>query len=120
MVRTTLTRRGSAVDRIAREVLDRLVRRIIEAYRPARILLFGSHAAGQASKDSDLDLLVVKNTDEPPFARRVTLRRLCRDPQRRIPVDFLVVTPTELEERLAAGDPFLTAIVEQGREVYAA
>jgi predicted nucleotidyltransferase len=41
------------------EALARLTRLLVEAARPKRIILFGSEARGQASEDSDLDLLVV-------------------------------------------------------------
>jgi predicted nucleotidyltransferase len=41
------------------EVLDELVRRLVEAVHPTRIILFGSAARGEMRKDSDLDVLVV-------------------------------------------------------------
>ena len=44
---------------VAREVLDEVVRRIVETVHPRRIILFGSAARGAMSRDSDLDLLVV-------------------------------------------------------------
>jgi predicted nucleotidyltransferase len=47
-------------------VLAEIVRRLVEAYRPERIYLFGSVARGEAGPDSDYDLLVVVPDDAPP------------------------------------------------------
>ncbi len=46
--------------------LAELVRRLVEAYEPERIYLFGSHARGDAGADSDYDLLVVVPEAAPP------------------------------------------------------
>ncbi len=43
----------------ARQELDEVVRRLVSAYKPQRIYLFGSHARGDETDDSDFDLLVV-------------------------------------------------------------
>ncbi len=53
--------------------LKEALRRLISAYRPERIYLFGSHARGDAGQDSDLDLLVVVPDDAPPERRRSRL-----------------------------------------------
>ena len=45
------------------EVLDEIVRRIVAAVAPERIILFGSAARGSMGPDSDLDLLVIKSGD---------------------------------------------------------
>jgi predicted nucleotidyltransferase len=53
--------------------LQEIVRRLVEAYRPERIYLFGSHARGDAGPDSDLDLLVIVADDADPRRRRSRL-----------------------------------------------
>lgn len=53
--------------------LAEIVRRLVEAYRPELIYLFGSHARGQAGPDSDYDLLVVVSDHAPPEQRRSRL-----------------------------------------------
>lgn len=50
-------------------VLAEIVRRLVEAYRPERIYLFGSRARGQVSPDSDYDLLIVVPDDAAPDRR---------------------------------------------------
>src|ERR1035438_6195428 len=54
-------------------VLAEVVRRLLEAYRPEYIYLFGSVARGEAGPDSDYDLLLVVPDDAPPERRRSRL-----------------------------------------------
>ena len=100
-------------------VLQQLVRRLVESYQPQQLILFGSLAYGEPDEDSDIDLLIVKGTTESPLERRVRVRQLVADPQRRIPFSPLVLTPDELARRLAAGDAFYQEIVRRGRVLYA-
>jgi predicted nucleotidyltransferase len=103
-----------------RATLDKIVHTLTQEYKPRQIILYGSRAYGAAGQASDIDLLIVKDSKASPYRRMVQVRRLLRDPQRRIPVDLLVVTPAELKERLARGDQFLRTIVAQGEVLYAA
>lgn len=100
-------------------VLQEIVTHLVKDYKPNQIILFGSFARGNAHSDSDIDLLIVKETDESPLERRVHVRRLAFQPERRIPFSPLVLTPAELEQRLALGDPFYRGILRQGRVLYA-
>ena len=102
----------------AKRDLERLLRKLIENYSPQQIFLFGSYAYGQPDPDSDLDLLIVKETTKTPFQRRVEVGRIVQDKTRRTPIQPLVITPKELDERLQSGDPFLTEIVEKGEKLY--
>lgn len=101
------------------KTLQEIVTHLITDYEPTRIILFGSFARGDAHRDSDIDLLIVKETDESPLERRVHVRRLVAQPERRIPFSPLVLTPAELEQRLALGDPFYRDILRQGKVLYA-
>jgi predicted nucleotidyltransferase len=101
-------------------VLDSIVDKLAREYQPRQVILYGSQARGTPDRGSDIDLLIVKDSHLSPYKRIVYVRRLLRDPQRRIPLDLLVVTPAELEERLERGDQFLQTIVSQGQVLYAA
>jgi HEPN domain-containing protein/predicted nucleotidyltransferase len=96
--------------------LEQLVQRIIEGYNPDRIIVFGSHARGRAREGSDVDLLIVKETEKRPIDRRVEVERLVSD--RAIPLDILVYTPRELRELYALGSPFVEEVIETGRVLY--
>jgi len=88
--------------------------KIKQEYRAERVILFGSHARGDATEDSDVDLLVVAPTKERFFERMASVRRLIRDLRDGLPVSPIVLTPVELEKRRQAGDPFVREILETG------
>ena len=90
---------------------------IARDFRPERIILFGSHAYGEPTPDSDVDLLVVM-----PFEGRHTRQAIRMLTQLNVltPIDLLVRTPEQVEERLAMGDFFMREILEQGKVMYEA
>jgi type I restriction enzyme M protein len=90
--------------------------RIVKAFDPVKIVLFGSYAWGTPRKDSDLDLLVIMESDESEVKRVVKVSRLFED--RMFPMDILVKTPKEIEERLRIGDYFYKEILEKGLMLY--
>jgi predicted nucleotidyltransferase len=100
--------------------IERIVKRIAEGYQPAKVILFGSHAWGQPTEDSDIDLLIVKETSDRFIDRWAKVRELIADPTRRIPVEPIVMTPEELDRRIARGDQFFQRIVTDGKLLYAA
>jgi predicted nucleotidyltransferase len=103
-----------------RALRNKIVNTLIREYRPDRIILYGSQVYGIPNQVSDIDLLIIKDSQASPYQRVVQVRRLLRDPKRRVPVDLLVITPGELKERLEKGDQFLQTIISQGEVLYAA
>lgn len=95
------------------EIVDRL-----KEYKPQKVILFGSYAYGEPAEDSDIDLLIVKNTDKRPIDRWIEVKRLLRDRSRTIPVSPLVYTEKELQERIALKDFFIEEIFEKGDILY--
>jgi len=91
----------------------------VEGYCPLKVILFGSHAYGEPSDDSDIDLLIVKDTAERFIDRWVAVQELIADSERRTPVEPIVVTPEELHQRLTRGDQFFQEIVVKGKVLYA-
>lgn len=90
--------------------------RIVEKFQPHKVVLFGSYAYGTPDLDSDVDLLVVLDSDEP-MAQRI--RRVTEVAKVRfLPMDVLVRTPAEIAERLAMGDFFMAEILEKGKVLY--
>jgi predicted nucleotidyltransferase len=99
-------------------IIQEVVRCLVERYQPQQVILFGSLAYGTPDKDSDIDLLIIKDTNETPLERRVHVRRLVSEPERRVPLSSLVLTPGELAHRLALDDPFYQEIVARGKVLY--
>lgn len=83
---------------IDEELIDRIQRRIVAAYHPEEIWLFGSAARGEAREGSDLDLLVVMSVAETSSGRdrARAIRRLFRG--WRVPMDVVVLEPEEFRE----------------------
>ena len=112
-----MRRNGKA--RKGNRLVSRVVNRLRVKYHPERIVLFGSYASGRQTEDSDLDLLIIKDTRRRFFQRLYDVRRLAEPALAGHPFDPIVLTPAELEERLARGDQFLQTILNKGRQVYA-
>jgi predicted nucleotidyltransferase len=96
--------------------LQQVIRRIVQAFNPQRIIIFGSHAYGQPTPDSDVDLLIVMESNERPAARASRVSKLLRP--RPFPMDIMVRTPEEIQQRLKIGDYFIREIMERGKVLY--
>ena len=99
-------------------VVDRAVEAIVRDYHPERIVVFGSFARADTHELSDLDLIVVKQTDERFFDRIGRVRDACVDVD--IDVQPLVYTPEELQQMLDAGSSFLETALAEGVVAYEA
>ena len=104
------------IEELAQRVIDRLV----SDYAPQKVILFGSYAYGTPDRDSDIDLLIIKDRPERFFDRLTTVRKVVAGTHKGVPMDLLVLTPKEVKERLKAGDQFIGEILGKGRLVYAA
>ena len=102
--------------RVTKSLLAGIVQRIVEKFRTEKIILFGSYANGVPDRDSDLDLLVVMDSKEPMSQR---IRRVTEVAKVRfLPMDIVVRTPAEIDERLAIGDFFIADILSTGKVLY--
>ena len=100
-------------------VLAEIVQRLVEAFQPERIYLFGSHARGDVGPDSDYDLLVVVPDGAPREQRRSRLAyRALRGTG--VAADVLVWTRDAFESRLHLQASLPSTVVREGRLVYAA
>ena len=99
--------------------LAEVVRRLIEAYRPDRIYLFGSRARGDAAPDSDYDLLLVVPDDAAPERTRSRLayERLW---ETGTAADVLIWKRTLFESRLHLPASLPATIVREGKLLHAA
>jgi uncharacterized protein len=96
-----------------------VVRKLVAEYAPEKVVLFGSHAYGVSHRDSDIDLLIIKNTQENFFNRLTRVRQVVSGMHKGVPFDPIVLTPSEVEARLKGGDQFSEEILEKGQVFYA-
>lgn len=100
------------------ELISKIVKEIKEKYEPIKIILYGSYSYGTQTQDSDIDILVIKNTNERPIDRWIKLKKILRNVVKKIPISPLVYNPKEIEERLAIKDFFIKEILENGKVIY--
>jgi len=98
------------------EKIDDLVRRIVERFRPEKIILFGSHARGTAGQDSDADILVVMPVkgSKRKKATEIDIALVGLD----LPVDLIVVTPEELERNKNQIGTIIYPALKEGKVLY--
>lgn len=96
---------------------DRIVQIVsaLREYGPERIILFGSQARGDADQYSDLDVVIIKETDERFLDRLETVYELV---QPRFAMDVLVYTPQEFTEMQERGNSFVEMVLKEGIIVY--
>lgn len=98
--------------------LETLVRRIVEAVHPLRIILFGSGARGETGPDSDVDLLVVmpEGTDRLHTMQFLHMQFYELD----VSVDVLVATPSVLKRHKDNLGLIYRTILREGKDIYVA
>ena len=93
---------------------------IAAEFRPAKIVLFGSYARGDATLDSDVDLLVIMPFEGSPHEQSIMIRRQINRHGVRFPLDLLVRSPEFVVQRLRMNDWFLREVLAEGRVMYEA
>ena len=106
----------ASVSPVTPGLLTEIAQKVVQAFRPKNIILFGSYAYGKPTSDSDLDLLIVMESKDRP-AERIRKVSDLFDP-RPLPMDFIVLTPSEVRHRLGGFDPFLEEVIEKGQMLY--
>lgn len=98
-----------------REELDRIIEVIRTEYRPEKVILFGSLADGTLHEWSDIDLLIIKETDNRPIDRTVEVAKMIRP---KVGIDLFIYTPKELDILVKEKYSFLLNILKTGKTVY--
>jgi predicted nucleotidyltransferase len=101
----------------ARREIQQMVRRIVSRFHPERIILFGSHARGDAGPDSDVDLLVVMPFLGSKLEKQLEIRLALRNIQ--IPKDIVVTTPEDFQWRKEIPGTIERPAAREGKTLYA-
>jgi predicted nucleotidyltransferase len=101
---------------ITNDTIKSIVDNIVRYYDPEKVILFGSYASGAAKDDSDLDILVVKETELPRIKRAREIRKHLVDYF--VAKDILVYTRKEIDEWKNVRNAFITTVMREGRVLY--
>lgn len=88
---------------------------IVREFRVERIILFGSHAYGEPTKDSDVDLLVDMEFGGKGLQKSLEILNLIDPP---FAVDVLVRRPEDTLRRYAENDPLIREALDRGKVLY--
>jgi predicted nucleotidyltransferase len=97
--------------------LSEIVKRLVEAYQPLRIYLFGSCARGEAGPDSDYDLMMVVPDDAPPELKRAKLAYDCMWGTGAA-ADVVVWTAGRFRRRSSVVTSLPATVLREGRLLY--
>lgn len=104
------------IEKVDKDLINDITRRIVEAVDPEKIILFGSYAYGKPSKDSDLDILVIMRSNLPRYKRSIPIYKALAGML--IPKDIIVYTPWEVEEWEDVPQAFITTALTRGKKIY--
>ncbi len=107
----------AGVQNSTKRYIRKMVKRIVAQFQPERIILFGSHARGQANSDSDVDLLIVMPVSGSKRKKAIEIGVALHD----IPVakDVIVVTPHDFEWRKEIVGTIERPASREGKLLYA-
>jgi len=101
---------------IAQEQINEIIKIIVKGYKPEKIILFGSYAIGNITEDSDLDLLLIKETNLPRYKRAREVHQLF-DPYP-CAMDIIIYSKNEIEKWQDIKNSFVYDILENGKVLY--
>ena len=106
-----------ATSKITPQLIDYIVKKIVKAIDPKKIILFGSYARGDYNKDSDLDLFIIKDGNHNSRMMRRKIDGLLWG--REFSLDLFVRKTEEVKRRFEIGDHFyLYHIFKDGKILY--
>lgn len=98
------------------EKIPEIKEKIIKEIDPEKIILFGSYAWGKPTDDSDVDLFIIKKSQDSRLTRQINLSEKMWGSG--VPMDLLVYTPEEVQKRLDLEDPFIEYILTKGKVLF--
>ncbi len=95
--------------------IEEMAHKIVSEFDPERIVLFGSHASGTATADSDVDVLVIMPFEGKPFWKSLEIANRVNPA---FPVDLLARRPDDIQQRYEQGDPLIREALDRGKVLY--
>ena len=96
--------------------INDIIKRIVNNFNPEKIILFGSFASGKENNDSDIDLLIIQDTNLPRHLRSFEIRKSLIGMM--VPIDILVYNPEEFEKEKKEKFSFLNYALKTSKVLY--
>jgi len=93
-------------------------RELVAVAKPEKIVLFGSRARENYRPDSDIDLLVIQESQQPRYKRAIPLHATLGDLSIEVDTEVMVYTPQEVAEWKTASAAFVTTALREGKVLY--
>ena len=98
------------------KTLDEIIRRVVEVAQPERIILFGSAARGDMTRNSDVDLLIIKEGGDANLRAQIYEKMYGV----RVAINAILVSPTDVERYKESHALVIKPALQEGRVVYEA
>jgi len=106
----------TGVSPVTRAALRKVGNKIGELPGVEKVILFGSYARGNPTPDSDVDLLVIWDTQRSRTQRSLAVSKLFHN--REFPMDIVVRTPRQIKEALLRQDCFIQEVLSTGEVLF--
>ncbi len=104
------------VSMVNKENIKNVAINMAKAINAERVILFGSYARGNATEHSDVDLMIIAESDLPRFKRSRELYKLLRPHP--FAMDIVVYTPLEIEKGKKTEVTFVSTVLKEGKILY--
>lgn len=101
---------------VARKDIEQVAKLIGNSVKAERVILFGSYAQGKATEDSDVDFMIIADSELPRFKRSRKLYKLMNPHP--FAMDLVVYTPEEVERGTKSEVSFVAAVLREGKMLY--
>lgn len=88
---------------------------IVEKYKPEKIIIFGSMATGNVHENSDIDIVIIKNTKKRFLDRTLQVSQITKN---KLACDFLIYTPSEFKTLTKERSFFSNETLDKGKVIY--
>lgn len=101
---------------IDKNKLNEIIKKIAAKFNPEKIILFGSYATNHTNSDSDIDLLIIKETNQPFHKRSIEIQKSLIGSM--VPMDILVYTASEFEQSQKDCNSFIHSAIKTSSVLY--
>lgn len=101
---------------VDQQKIKKIAERLAKASNAEKVILFGSHARGDAGEHSDVDYLIIAESQLPRFKRSRSLYKLFQPYP--FAMDIIVYTPSEIERGKQSRLSFITTVLKEGKVLY--